>query len=249
MLKPKILEHINQNFSNTAELQTEFRRHPDYSLIKIENMLPAEVAKEMAAELDNIPLEECKKFTRKGSCMYEHNDLDNTPIADEVVHALHSKTFLHWLQQVTDTVDLIPDPHLVGAGYMKSFNGDSLQVHTDFNWNENLRLHRMVNIVIYLNEDWNSEWGGGLQFYDTENKNKLSEIVPGLGNAVIWMYHNLAFHGYPEPMTCPQHESRKGIRFFYYVSNAEHDSENPPHRSLYWFDSDEKKPYDIVWKR
>jgi len=249
MLKKQILHHIETNFSNTTDLETEFRRHPEYSLLQLDNIIPQQIATQMSKEIDKIPLEDCKKFTRKGSCMYEHNKLDDTPVADQVVHALHSKTFIDWLQKVTDTVDLIPDPHLVGAGYMRSFQGDSLQVHTDFNWNNELRLHRMVNLIIYLNDDWKKEWGGNLQFYDTENNKLLSEVVPSLGNAVIWMYNNLAYHGYPEPMTCPKNKSRKGIRLFYYVSNAAYDAENPPHRSLYWFDKNEKKPYDILWKR
>src|SRR6056300_1759508 len=107
--KQKILERIKDEFSNTFELQQEYRSHPGYSKLEIKNFLPPEVVEAMAAELEAIPLDECKKFTRKGSCMYEYNNVDNTPIQDEVITALHSSTFLKWLQEVTDTVDLIPD--------------------------------------------------------------------------------------------------------------------------------------------
>ena len=31
--------------------------------------------------------------------------------------------------------------HPIGAGYMKSYKGDTLQVHTDFNWVEELALN------------------------------------------------------------------------------------------------------------
>lgn len=247
-IKKRILEHINENFSNTTELEQEFRQHPCYSKMEIEDFLPADIVEMLAEELDSIPLEDCKHFTRKGSNMYEHNNLDDTPVADAVVHALNSSTFLRWLQDVTDSKDLIPDPHLIGAGYMKSFQGDSLKVHTDFNWVEELRLHRRINCIIYLNKDWKEEWGGGLEFYDTNNKGMISKTVPGFGNLLIWSYHNLAYHGYPEPMTCPEDQSRKGLRLFYYVSNAVPDPKNPPHRSLYWFDDKEKLPYDIKWK-
>lgn len=248
-IKKKILTNIEKNYSNTTALEQQYRSHPSYSLLHVKKFLPAEVTEALAKELDDIPLERCKQFTRRGSCMYEHNNLDETPVADAVISILHGQTFLRWLQKVTDTVDLIPDPFLVGAGYMKSFAGDSLQVHTDFNWNEGLRLHRKLSLIIYLNEDWDKSWGGNLDFWDTENKNKINSIKPDFGNLLIWSYHNLAFHGYPKPMTCPQGQSRKGLRLFYYVSNANHDPENPPHRSLYWFDNKEKLPYDIPWKK
>jgi len=247
-IKKAILDRIDSKFSNTYELQTVYRAHPCYSLIEIKNFLPIDVTRKLAKELDGIPLENCKHFTRRGSNMYEHNCLDDTPIADEVVHAMHSATFINWLQQVTDTVDIIPDPHLVGAGYSKSFKGDSLKVHTDFNWNDELRLHRRVNAIVYLNEDWKEEYGGHLEFWDTKNTAMLSKIKPDAGNLLLWSYHNLAYHGYPEPMNCPTNNPRKNLRLFYYVSNAKPDDKHPPHRSLYWFDKDTNTPYDAPWK-
>jgi hypothetical protein len=246
-MKNKIINHILNRFPNTFDLQQTYRSHPNYSKLEINNFLPVDVVQAMAAELEAIPLEHCKKFTRKDSCMYEYNDLDKTPIQDSVIHALHSSTFLKWLQEVTDTVDLIPDPHLVGAGYAKAYTGDSLKVHTDFNWNDQLRLHRRLSVVIYLNEDWHESWGGNLDFYDTGRENILSRVIPSAGNMVVWSYNNLAYHGYPEPMTNPEGTCRKSLRLFYYVSNAQHDDKFPPHRSLYWFDEKEKAPYDKTW--
>ena len=62
-------------------------------------------------------------------------------------------------------------------------------------------------------------------------------------------YHNLIYHGYPDPMTCPEDQSRKGIRLFYYQSKSKPDVEDPPHRSLYLFDEKERLPYDIRNKK
>lgn len=244
-IKNQILDHIKTHFSNTHDLQVEYRSHPSYSKIEIKNFLPLNIVQEMAKELDSLPLEQGKKFTRKGSCMYEYNDLEITPIQDEVVNALHSGPFLKWLQEVTDTIDLIPDPHLIGAGYAKAYTGDSLKIHTDFNWNEELKLHRRLSAIVYLNEEWNEDWGGNLDFYDINREDRISRVVPGAGNLVVWSYHNLAFHGYPDPMKNPEGTCRKNLRLFYYVSNAKHDDHFPPHRSLYWYDKDEKAPYDI----
>jgi hypothetical protein len=169
-------------------------------------------------------------------------------VQEKLIHTLHSSRFLRWLEELTGVEKLLPDPHLIGAGYMKSFAGDSLKVHTDFNWVEETHLHRAVSIIIYFNKDWNVDWGGSLNFYDFKNEALLSSVKPDWGNMLVWNYHNLVYHGYPEPMTCPEDQSRKGMRLFYYQSRSKPDADNPPHRSLYWFDDKEKLPYDIRQK-
>ena len=149
-MKQQLVKHIIENFTDPYELQKTYRSHPSYSLLTLEDFVPKHIVSAMAKELDNVPLEDCKHFTRAGSCMYEYNDVTKTPVQDAVIDALHSSTFIKWLQEVTDTVDLIPDPHLIGAGYVKSLTGDSLKVHCDFNWNEQIRLHRMLLSLIHI---------------------------------------------------------------------------------------------------
>ena len=247
MFKQAILDKIKSY--DIEKLRIQYDSHPYYGKIDIPNFLPEEVTEQCSNELENLPLELGKKFTRKGSAMWEYNNLTDTPIQEQLVNVLHSSQFISWVEKVSGVNRLIPDPHLIGAGYMKSFAGDTLKVHTDFNWVEELHLHRAVSIIIYFNENWNEEWGGALDFYDFNKQNKVSSTVPAFGNMLMWTYHNLVFHGMDGAMTCPQHESRKGIRIFYYKSNSKPDSIHPPHRSLYWYDEDEKFPYDIRYKK
>lgn len=242
MWKHDIIEKLKS--LDTEALKKEYHSHPEYGLINIPDFLPEKCTYICASELDEIPIEDCKHFTRRGSCMYECNDLSITPWQDKLVHALNSSEFVYWLEELTGVKKLIADPHLIGAGYMKSFKGDTLQVHTDFNWVEELALNRAVSIIIYFNKDWKEEWGGSLNFYDTKNDKLLSSIKPDFGNMLVWTYKNLVYHGYPDPMTCPDDECRKGIRLFYLTSDAKTDPKNPPHRSLYWFDEAKGIPYD-----
>ena len=247
MFKDKILNKIKEY--DLEKLQRQYDSHPNYGKIDIPNFLPKEITQQCADELDQLPLEIGKKFTRKGSCMYEYNELQHTPIQEQLVNAMHSSEFIRWIEQLSGVGKLIPDPHLIGAGYMKSFKGDSLKVHTDFNWVEELHLHRAVSIIIYFNKDWNPDWGGALDFFDFNNDKKISSTVPAFGNMLVWTYHSLVFHGMDRPMTCPDDQSRKGIRIFYYKSNSKPDEKYPPHRSLYWYDKEEKYPYDIRSKK
>jgi hypothetical protein len=85
-----------------------------------------------------------KVFIRAGSKMVEKHDIEDCPVAVDVKNQLSSKTFLKWLGDITGHDDLIPDPYMVGAGYMRCGRGDSLKIHTDFNFNIRWFLDRGV---------------------------------------------------------------------------------------------------------
>jgi len=106
-------------------------------------------------------------------------------------------------------------------------------------------VHRMLSFIIYLNPNWKEEWGGALDFNDFNNEKRIQRIPPLFNRAIIWRYHKRGFHGYPDPLTCPEGMSRNTFRLFYYYSDAQHKTDDRPHRSLYWFDKELGEPYDI----
>jgi len=199
-----------------------------------------EIAFKLKEELNNLfhyRKDEFKFFDRNNSAMhewYKYNQKD-TPIAYNLISYLHSTEFVKWLEETTNLSGLIPDIHLHGAGYMRCGKGDSLKVHTDFNWNDDIKLNRVLTLVIYLNEDWKKEWNGDIQLWDKQNKKCIKQYFPNWGNAVIWEYNELGFHGHPNPINCSDGEYRDGFRLFYYTSNSTNEN---PHRSLYWFDGE-----------
>jgi hypothetical protein len=241
----QLIEHIKKNFSNTQKLNIEYVKSPPYPNIMLENFLPEETISGMKNECNNLNW--TREFTRNGSHMLERQDVDECPIATQVKNALSSKKFLNWLGDLTGHHDLIPDPHMIGAGYMRCATGDSLKIHSDFNFNNTLKLYRMLSINIYLNKDWKKEWNGDLQFWDFERKECKTRYYPNAGNAVIFRHHKLGFHGHPEPLACPKDVYRDGFRMFYYVSELNnYKIDKHPHRSLYWYDEKNQQPYDVL---
>jgi len=73
---------------------------------------------------------------------------------------------------------LIPDPYLEGGGMHCIGTGGFRKVHTDFNWHRKLRLHRRLNLLVYLNDDWNEEWGGDLELRDDRVSRCERRIAP-----------------------------------------------------------------------
>lgn len=229
---------------NIFDEKTDFLNQKPIPMAFFDNFLPAHVAINMYNEINSIDNKFWKKFTRNGSHMMELNKIELMPVAFEVMSYFHSSSFLESLTKLTGIPGLIPDPHLVGAGYSKSFKGDTLKIHTDFNWNNTLKLHRALSLIIYLTPDWDPSWHGGLDFYDFERRKVVTHVDCLFNRCLIWKYDKLGWHGHLNPLNCPDNKPRTTFRLFYYTSNSTYHEDDPPHRSQYWYDPVQKKAYD-----
>jgi len=230
---------------NITDLRTQFANGKPFPIVNIDNFLPQTTAVNLYKETQSIDNSLWKNFTRKGSHMLEFNKIEMAPEAFNFVNYMHSANILMWLESLTGIEGLIPDPYLTGAGYSKSFAGDTLKIHTDFNWNDKLKLHRALSLIIYLTPDWRPEWKGGLEFYDKERQNISFKATCLFNQCLIWKYNKYGYHGFEEPLSCPNNINRTTFRLFYYTSNSTYIKDDEPHRSLYWFDDATKTPYDI----
>lgn len=239
-------DHILNKFPNPElGLKNIFQKAKPTPNIVLDDFLPRQLALELARECSNIPKEHWTEFTRNGSHMEECKQLTVMQIARRTVEELNSSATIKWLERVTGINGLLPDPHLIGAGYSRSYPGDTLQIHNDFNWNEELKLHRTLSMIIYLTPGWKPDWGGGLDFYDHRREHVVKTIYCTYNRMLLWQYHPRNFHGYTEPLKCPSGLTRNTLRLFYYTSNSTHNPNDPPHRSQYWYDPDKDQPYDI----
>jgi hypothetical protein len=143
------------------------------------------------------------------------------PHIGHVIDELNSEPFLSWLCELTGIPDLMPDPSLDGGGLHQAGRGGFVNVHTDFSvhhYHSNWR--RRVNLILYLNPDWLPTWGGALEFWDKGMKNHVVEYLPLLNHVVIFNTDQDSLHGFPDPLRCPQHVSRKSLALYYYTAHA-----------------------------
>jgi Rps23 Pro-64 3,4-dihydroxylase Tpa1-like proline 4-hydroxylase len=133
-----------------------------------------------------------------------------------LLYQLNSSTFLSFLEQLTGIDGLIPDPHFVGGGLHQIERGGYLKMHVDFNRYDRLRLDRRLNLLIYLNKNWLEEYGGNLELWDQEMTHCEKKILPIFNRCVIFSTTDFSYHGHPEPLTCPDGETRKSLALYYY---------------------------------
>lgn len=239
-----IADSIRTVHNNTEQLRAQFASAEPVPMLVQDNFLDASTAHKLSTESQDLAPNLWTQFTRRGSYMDECKQLEHAPVLRQTVEQLNSSTMLNWLSKVTGIQGLVPDPHLTGAGYSRSYRGDTLQVHNDFNWNEQLRLHRSLSMIIYITPEWEHTWGGSLDFYTQDQTQIVTSVHTLFNRMLLWQYTPWAYHGYAQPIQCPPNQSRRTLRLFYYVSNSTHNPDDPPHRSQYWFDPAQGGAYD-----
>ena len=130
----------------------------------------------------------------------------------------NSSSMLKFLEGITNIQGLLPDPYFAGAGFHEISTGGLLGIHADFRVNEGLQLIRRVNVLIYLNKDWQEAYGGKLELWNKTMQNKVKEVAPIFNRCVIFNTDADSFHGHPEPLTTPSHITRKSIALYYYTA-------------------------------
>lgn len=133
-------------------------------------------------------------------------------------YSLNSKPFLSFLENMTGVEGLIPDPYYSGAGLHQTSQGGHLSIHADFNHHKKLSLERRLNILIYLNKDWEASYGGCLELWDEKMAGCVKKISPVYNRCVVFSTTAKSFHGHPEPINHPNAIPRRSIALYYYTA-------------------------------
>ncbi len=155
------------------------------------------------------------------------------PLLRRTLQELNTAPFIAFLEALTGIEGLIPDPTMLGGGIHLSRPGDLLGIHADFNWHPALKLHRRINLLIYLNPVWEAAWGSDLELWDTEAKACVRTIAPLMNRAVVFNTRSDTFHGHPRPLACPEGVFRQSIAAYYYTAERPADEIRDPHNTRY----------------
>src|ERR1700687_3603046 len=135
-----------------------------------------------------------------------------------VAEELNSPRFVRFLGELTGIDGLIVDEAMEGGGLHQSLAGGVLNVHADSPVHP---LHptwrRRVNLLLYLNEHWPAEYGGGLELWSTDMKRCEKTIEPIGNRVVIFNTDADSFHGHPEPLRCPPGIARRSMALYYFT--------------------------------
>jgi len=134
-----------------------------------------------------------------------------------LLYQFNSAPFLRFLEDLTGITQLIPDPYFTGGGLHQIVPGGKLGIHADFSHHSKLPLHRRLNVLIFLNRDWKEDYGGDLELWTSDGTRCSRKIAPVYNRMVVFTITDWAYHGHPEPLTCPDGVTRKSIALYYFT--------------------------------
>jgi hypothetical protein len=149
-----------------------------------------------------------------------------------------SQPFLDAIAALTGIDDLVADETLFGGGTHENLDGQSLDVHVDFNVDERRMLHRRVNLLIYLNKEWDDAWGGSIELHSNPFNpaaDRWISILPLFNRAVLFETNEYSWHGFRRITLPPgrQHLSRKSFSIYLYTTDRPADEVVAPHTTFY----------------
>jgi Rps23 Pro-64 3,4-dihydroxylase Tpa1-like proline 4-hydroxylase len=164
-----------------------------------------------------------------------NNWWDFPPTTYRFIEYLNSPAFIKKLEELTGIDGLHPDPGLHGAGWHMHGQGGKLNVHLDYSMHPKLDLERKLNLIYYLSEDWDTEWGGGLELWKGTSKKaveKIKTVDCVFNRAILFDTTQNSWHGLPNKITCPANVTRKSIAMYYLVA-PQHTANPDRKRALY----------------
>lgn len=146
-------------------------------------------------------------------------EYDMGPNTKALVHYLNSQPFLDFLQELTGIEEtLLPDPYLEGGGFHEIKPGGFLKLHVDFHKHKRSHLDRRLNLLVYLNEDWDDSYGGHFELWERDMSCCAVRIAPLFNRVALFSTTGDSWHGHPDPLTCPEDRSRKSLALYYYTN-------------------------------
>lgn len=114
------------------------------------------------------------------------------------------------LQKAFDTPPLSME--LIGGGYHLIEPGGYLAMHADFSRSPATGLYRWLNMLVYLNHDWEPDDGGQLQLWDDDGP--AVTVQPEFNRTVVFRTSGASWHGHPVPNIRP----RRSVAAYFYAS-------------------------------
>ena len=226
--------------SQTDQLSVSFAQNSPFPHVIIDGLFPEQLIRDLVAEFPSPDHESWDRSVVEGIQVKLRSNWqseeDVSPVTAEVVHFFNSGSFMNMLSAITGVQKLISDPYFTGGGRNCILPGGLLDVHADGNWHDAMGVHRRLNAILYLNEDWNEQWGGHFELWDKELQGCVKAISPLANRLLIFETHDFTYHGHPTPLACPEGSSRKSLIFYYYTAEprpSEQILNAEPHRALW----------------
>ena len=209
------------NIKNINNSLKEYSKDAPFDHCVIDNFFRLEIAKNLEQDFPDYDSVFLQNYNNSIEVKKINNIWNHFPKTTyQVLNYLNSNEFVSLLEKkIFNNNRLYSDMGLNGGGWHIHKSGGKLNTHLDYSIHPKLGLQRKLNIIIYLNSNWNENWGGSLGLWGNKSPKQpgklIKSIAPKFNRAVIFDTTQNSWHGLPDPIKCPKNEYRKSLAVYY----------------------------------
>ncbi len=204
---------------DTQKLKQEFRAAQPFPFVCIDDFLDPEFARQMAKSYPDF-----ESATSMGHVFNAVNEKRKVQITDDTLfpptvkaftELTASQEFRDMLSEISGIDDLLWDTSYTGAGMHMTAASGRLDVHVDFNRLAENGWYRRLNLLLFLNEGWQAEWGGNLELWNHDVTQCAHSFEPRFNRLVVFETSDISYHGVT-PIKCPPEVVRRSFALYFY---------------------------------
>jgi hypothetical protein len=230
---------IDPHVSRRAQaLADEFRNAQPFRHVIIEDFFTPEACAKLLADFPAF---------ERGNARNEAGELGQKSTVERIRELgasyatlddlIQTPEFLALIGEITGIPDLLYDPWYFGGGTHENREGQDLDAHVDFNRHPVERWHRRLNLIVYLNREWDDAWGGSLELHSDPRAgdDRIKLVTPLYNRAVIFETTETSWHGFSR-IGLPEAKkdlSRRSIALYFYTKDRPAEELADTHSTIY----------------
>jgi Rps23 Pro-64 3,4-dihydroxylase Tpa1-like proline 4-hydroxylase len=232
VLHPDVRGHIE-------DLARQFATALPFRHVAIEQFLDAQFCQELIAQFPPFEAGDARNESGEMAGKSVIADIARLgPAYGQFDRLMRDGEFLSLIGRITGIPGLLYDEEYIGGGTHENRDGQELDSHVDFNFHPRRGWHRRLNLIVFLNPEWDEAWGGCLELLrepaaDSGDARKI--IVPLANRAVIFETTESSWHGFRVIRTPPGRGiSRKSLAVYFYSRERPAAEIAPSHGTYYY---------------
>ncbi len=223
-----------------AELNREFTSSQPFGYITVDHFLNPEFCRRLMAEFPAFDSAHALNERGETGRKAVFTDLARLgPAYAQFDQMIRTPEFLELMGRITGIPNLLYDPEYVGGGTHENLDGQELDSHVDFNYHPKRQWHRRLNLIVFLNPEWDEKWGGCLELlpdpWTPEGARPAAVVAPIANRAVLFETNEHSWHGFrriqlPESK---RHTSRRSLAVYFYTKERPAAETESSHGTLY----------------